>query len=97
MWGQTVLALNQDGSGGLNGAPLDNYTPKNWAQTSAMDLDIGGVTPVIVDLPAGARVLVQGSKESLLHIIDPANLSGSNTVGSTGIDVRTRCSLGCTS
>lgn len=84
MWGQTVLALNHDGTGQANGMPIDSFTPKNWGQTSAMDLDIGGVSPVIVDISPTARILAQGSKQSILYLLDPANLSGINSVGVTG-------------
>jgi hypothetical protein len=85
-WGDTVLALNPDGTG-VNGGPLDSYTPTNFQQLDTADLDLGSTLPALVDLPTpnGTRHLgVQGGKEGILSLLDMTNLSGQGGPGHTG-------------
>jgi hypothetical protein len=85
-WGDTVLALNPDGTG-VNGGPLDSYTPTNFQQLDTADLDLGSTLPALVDLPTPNGTLhlgVQGGKEGILSLLDMANLSGQGGPGHTG-------------
>ena len=95
-WGDTVLALNPDGTG-INGGPLDSYTPTNFQQLDTADLDLGSTLPALVDLPtpSGTRHLgVQGGKEGVLSLLDLANLSGQGGPGHTGGQLATAAAPG---
>jgi putative pyrroloquinoline-quinone binding quinoprotein/VCBS repeat protein/fibronectin type III domain protein/FG-GAP repeat protein len=85
-WGDTVLALNPDGTG-VNGGPVDSYTPTNYQQLDSSDLDLGSTLPALVDLPTPNGTLhlgVQGGKDANLRLINVANLSGQGAPGHTG-------------
>jgi hypothetical protein len=90
-WGDTVLALNPDGTG-VNGGPLDSYTPTNYQQLDTADEDLGSTLPALVDLPTPSGTLhlgVQGGKDQLLRLINIANLSGLGGPGHTGGELQT--------
>lgn len=90
MWGDTVFSLNPNGSG--SGAdPLDSYTPANFQQLQASDLDLGSTAPAILPITTGKypRLAVQGGKDSVLRLINLDQLSGQNGVGHTGGEVFT--------
>jgi hypothetical protein len=85
LWGDSVLALNPDGSG-ANGGPVDSYTPQVFQTLQDQDLDLGSTAPVI--LPgSGTRfphIAVQGGKDQRLRIINLDNLSGQGGPGHVG-------------
>ncbi|HVN71217.1 MAG TPA: hypothetical protein VMU10_04265, partial [Desulfomonilia bacterium] len=88
-WGDSVLALNPDGTG-LDGKPLDSYTPKTFASLNRHDLDLGSTAPAILPAPPGSRVKhlgLQSGKDSLLRLIDLANMNGHASPGYTGGEV----------
>jgi outer membrane protein assembly factor BamB len=90
-WGDSVFALNPDGSG-LNGDPLDSYTPTNQQQLNNTDADLGSTAPAILPLPANSAVThlaVQGGKDALLRLLNLDNLSGQGGLGHTGGEVGT--------
>jgi hypothetical protein len=79
-WGDTVLALNPDGTG-TGSDPVDYFTPLNYAILNSNDLDLGSTLPALVDLPMGMSVLhlgVQGGKEGVLKLLNMASLGGLN-------------------
>ena len=85
-WGESVLALNPDGTG-TNGGPLDSYTPAEYGQLNDTDADIGSTEPAILPtLPSGAHrhLGVQGGKDAMLRLLDMDNLSGQHATGRTG-------------
>ena len=83
-WGDSVFALNPDGTGSA-GWPLDSYTPTNYAQLNAADLDLGSTAPAILPAPSYSGVLaVQSGKDSQLRILDLTNLSGQGGPGHVG-------------
>ncbi len=83
-WGDSVFALNPDGTGS-SGLPLDSYTPTNFAQLDALDLDLGSTAPAILPAPAYPGVLaVQGGKDAILRLLDLTDLSGQGGPGHVG-------------
>ena len=88
-WGDSVFALNPDGSG-LNGNPLDSYTPATYQVLQNTDLDLGSTAPAILPAPAGssiAHLAVQGGKDVKLRLINLDNLSGQGGPGHLGGEI----------
>ena len=89
-WGDSVLALNPDGSGNGTGNPLDSYTPTNFQQLDNDDADLGSTAPALLPTPPGSRyphLAVQGGKDARLRLLDLDNLSGSGSPGHTGGEI----------
>ncbi|CAM5469621.1 cell wall-binding repeat-containing protein [Leifsonia shinshuensis] len=85
-WGDSVLALNPDGTG-AGGGPVDSWTPTNQSQLNQQDLDIGSTAPQVVTPPAGssvAHLAVQSGKDSMIRLLNTANLSGQGGPGHQG-------------
>jgi outer membrane protein assembly factor BamB len=77
-WGDTTFSLNPDGSG-LNGNPLDSYTPADYNLLQKRDLDLGSTAPAILPVPAGSRIQhlgLQSGKDSLIRLLNLDNLNG---------------------
>jgi hypothetical protein len=88
-WGDTVFALNPDGTG-ANGGPLDSYTPDNYQKLDDQDLDLGSTAPAILPVPAGSAVqhlAVQGGKDAMLRLLNLDDLSGQSGLGHMGGEV----------
>ncbi|HEX8954485.1 MAG TPA: hypothetical protein VF945_21670, partial [Polyangia bacterium] len=92
LWGDSVLAVNPDGSGTAMG-PLDVWTPSDEAALNSADADVGSTGPARVPVPAGskyAHVALQGNKVPAgasagpIRLLDLDNLSGTGTVGALG-------------
>ena len=88
MWGDTVFSLNPDGSG-IDGSPLDSYTPENYQYLQDTDLDIGSTAPAILPPASGKypHLAVQGGKDGVLRLINLDQLSGQSGIGHTGGEV----------
>jgi hypothetical protein len=89
-WGDSVLALNPDGTGAGGGMPLDSHTPTNYAQLDGSDIDLGSASLSILPAPAGstvAHVGVQTGKDSKLHLIDLDDMSGTGAPGGVGGEI----------
>jgi hypothetical protein len=85
-WGDSVLALHPDGTG-VNGGPVDSFTPTNYQSLDSGDLDLGSTLPALVEAPAGSAVAhlgVQGGKEGILQLLNMSDLSGQHGPGHTG-------------
>lgn len=85
-WGDTVLAINPDGSG-TGGGPIDSYTPANQADLNAQDLDLGSTAPQVVTAPRGsavAHLAVQSGKDARIRLLNTADLSGQGRPGRSG-------------
>jgi len=84
-WGDSVLALNSDGTGLGNGMPLDSATPKPFVVDYAWpaDQDLGSTSPAV--LPSTSTSLphlaVQGGKEGCVRLFNLDNLNGHNAPG----------------
>jgi hypothetical protein len=102
-WGDSVLALNPDGTG-IGGNPLDSYTPGDQATLNSTDADLGSSAPAILPPIPGStypHLAVQGQKinrttsaaELRLINLDNLSLSAARGPGQTGGDVGGRFSL----
>src|SRR5262249_2901081 len=95
MWGDSILALNADGSGAGGGNPLDSYTPATYQSLQEGDLDLGSTNLLILPtLPtppnSGSnypRLAVQGGKDQVLRLIDLDDMSGQGAPGRVGGEV----------
>ena len=88
-WGDSVFAMNPDGTGGPNGNPVDSYTPLDFQSLQNADADLGSTAPAI--LPgSGTRyphLAAQGGKDGMIRLLDLDNLSGNGGPGHTGGEI----------
>jgi outer membrane protein assembly factor BamB len=90
-WGDTVFALHPDGTG-LNGNPLDSYTPADYQQLDRTDADLGSTAPAILPVPANSAIknlALQSGKDGKIRLLNLDNLSGQGGPGHTGGEVGT--------
>lgn len=87
-WGDSVLALNPDGTGsGTPGMPVDSYTPSTYVQLQNSDADLGSTSPVILPAPAGSNVAhlaLQGGKDGCVRLLNLDRLGGVAGPGHVG-------------
>lgn len=92
-WGDSVIALNPDGTGaGGGGSPVDSYTPTNYQFLADNDEDLGSTLPALVDAPMGSTVAhlgVQGGKDGTLKLLNLDDLSGQGGPGNIGGELQT--------
>jgi outer membrane protein assembly factor BamB len=89
-WGDTLMALNPNGTG-VNGGPVDSYTPTNFQTLQSSDLDFGSSGPVV--LPATSKyphLAVHCGKDQTIRIVNLDNLSGQGGPGHTGGEIYSR-------
>ncbi len=94
-WGDTVFALHPAGTG-VDGGPLDSYTPATFLQLQITDSDLGSTSPAILPVPAKSKVrnlAVQSGKDQLLRLLDLDNLSGRGGTGNVGGEIGTTISV----
>jgi hypothetical protein len=89
MWGDSILALNPDGSGAGNGNPLDSYTPTNYQSLQNADLDLGSTNLLILPDNGSSypHLAVQSGKDQVLRLIDLDDMSGQGAPGKVGGEV----------
>ena len=98
-WGDSVLALNPDGSGAGSGMPLDSYTPSTYgsdipqAGLEGYDADLGAVTLALLPSPPGTAVAyqhlgVQAGKDGCVRLLNLANLSGQSGPAHVGGEIQ---------
>jgi outer membrane protein assembly factor BamB len=87
-WGDTVFALNPDGSGS-NGDPLDTFTPATYQQLQNADADLGSTNLALLPPQPGLypHLAVQCGKDQLLRLLNIDNLSGQGSIGHTGGEI----------
>ena len=86
-WGDTVLALNPQGTGSGSGNPVDSYTPSTYANLNSSDADLGSNAVALVPAPAGSTYTHLGviaGKDGCVRLIRLDNMSGSGGPGHTG-------------
>jgi hypothetical protein len=81
-WGQSVIKLADSPSTGLSLA--GTYTPFNYCQAGARDMDLGASTPALIDLaPAKTStpylLALGGAKQGNAYLLDRSKLPGSLT------------------
>ncbi|MGH8172812.1 MAG: PQQ-binding-like beta-propeller repeat protein [Rhodanobacteraceae bacterium] len=89
-WGDSVLALAPDGTGSGGGMPLDSYTPSTYLQLYNQDTDLGSVSMVVMQPPAGSTVAhlgMQTGKDGKLRLMDLVDMSGAGAPGDGGGDL----------
>jgi len=77
-WGSSVVAIHPDGTTD-GGAPLDSYTPLDYAFITDEDLDLSSTTVAILPIDSTenvGRLAVQGGKDERLRLLDLGDLSG---------------------
>ncbi len=85
-WGDTVLALNPDGTAPGN-KPLDSYTPTNYQELADEDQDLGSSSLVILPTVAGSKyphLAVVAGKDANLRLINLDDMSGQSGAGHLG-------------
>jgi hypothetical protein len=90
-WGDSVLALNPDGSGRGAGLPMDSYTPTNYNQLDGQDIDLGSASLSILPVPAASTVQhlgLQTGKDAKLRLIDLDDMSGTGAPGGVGGEIQ---------
>jgi len=90
-WGDSVLALAPDGTGGGNGLPLDSYTPSNFQSLQNGDTDLGSVSMAILPVPAGSTIAnlgMQAGKDGKLRLIDLDDMSGQGGPAHVGGEIQ---------
>jgi hypothetical protein len=86
-WGDTVLALRPDGTGGNNGLPLDSYTPAEYEDFRLFDEDLGSGSPAVLPPASGSAIAhlgVQIGKDGAVRLLDMDNLAGHGGPGFVG-------------
>jgi hypothetical protein len=76
-WGDSVLELTPDAS-----RLLHNWTPRNQAELTASDGDLGSTSPAVLPVVRGYRLAVQGGKAGVLSLLNLNRLNG--TTGGPG-------------
>jgi len=83
-WGDSVLALSPDGSGGNDGAPLDSYTPTEYQSLAIYDVDLGSTSVALLPPSGGRHLGVQIGKDGVVRLLDLDTLSGQGGPGHVG-------------
>lgn len=95
-WGDSVLALNPDGSGSGMGFPVDSYTPSDYANLYGGDTDLGSTAPAILPSTSATfpHLAIQSGKDSCVRLINLDNMSGAGGPGNAGgeLNAATSCS-----
>lgn len=91
-WGDTVLAVNPDGTGSTSGDPLDTWTPSNYRNLQSTDTDLGSSAPARLPAVSGAgyaHLGVVGGKDGLVRFLNLDDLSGQGGPGHLSGEVGT--------
>jgi hypothetical protein len=89
-WGDSILALNPDGTGtGSGGMPVDSYTPTTFQMLQNKDADLGSVSIALLTAPPGTAAAyqhlgVQVGKDGCVRLINLADMSGHAAPAHTG-------------
>jgi hypothetical protein len=77
--GEAVIRLAATPSGPtFSGNTADYYAPSNWHALDNSDLDLGGASEVLFDMPGAFRphLVAAGGKDSNIYLLDRDNLGG---------------------
>lgn len=92
-WGDSLLALNPDGSGNGSGQPVDSYTPDTYANLEGTDADFGSASIALLPAPPGTapayrHIAMAGGKDGCVRLVNLANLSGAGAPGNIGGEIQ---------
>jgi outer membrane protein assembly factor BamB len=81
-WGQSILQFSDEPGAGLR--LIGTYTPYNYCQTAASDIDIGGSGAVMIDLPTRSSgtphlLALGGGKQGNVYLLDRDHMPGGTT------------------
>src|SRR5579859_1849146 len=87
-WGDTILALNPDGTG-TGGDPVDSYTPTNFQTLQNSDLDLGSTNVLILPNNGSkyAHLALLSGKDARVRLVNLDNMSGQGGPGHTGGEI----------
>lgn len=79
-WGQSILQLSDTAGAGFS--LVGTYTPFNYCQTAAADIDLASSGAVVITLPSSETatpklVALGGAKQGNLYLLDRSNMPGS--------------------
>jgi hypothetical protein len=89
--GEAIVRLGPGAT--FSGTPADYFTPSNWRQLDATDLDLGGSGPVVLDVPGAtpSHLVVALGKNGVAYVLDRQALGGVGTGdGMTGEGVQSQ-------
>jgi F5/8 type C domain/Malectin domain/PQQ-like domain/PQQ enzyme repeat len=89
-WGDSILALNPDGSG-VNNGPIDSYTPSNFQSLQNTDKDLGSTNLLILPNNGSKypHLGMQSGKDAQLRLINLDNMSGQGAPGKVAGEIST--------
>ena len=98
-WGDSVLALNPNGTGAGGGMPVDSYTPTTYGSDipqvglQGYDADLGAETIALMPAPPGTgagylHLGVQTGKDGCVRLLNLANLSGQGAAAQVGGEIQ---------
>jgi malectin (di-glucose binding ER protein)/putative pyrroloquinoline-quinone binding quinoprotein/PQQ enzyme-like repeat protein len=88
-WGDSILALNPNGTGAGNGNPLDSYTPSVYQTLQNNDKDLGS-TNMLILVNNGSKyphLGMQSGKDAVVRLINLDNMSGQGAPGKVAGEV----------
>ena len=81
-WGDSILALNADGSGApLAAMPVDSYTPDSFLGLQNADADLGSASLAVLK---NGSLGLQVGKDACVRLVSLSNMSGQGEAGHTG-------------
>lgn len=86
-YGDSIIKL---ANGLPSSIPVDSYTPSNYQQMDIYDLDLGSTSPCILPTQNQSKtpyMLVQGSKDKTIRLINRQDLSGQGCCGHVGGEI----------
>src|SRR5262249_32646178 len=77
-WGGGEAVIRLTAGPTFSGNPADYYAPSNWEGLDNTDLDPGGASEVLLDMPGAQypHLVAAGGKDGNLYILNRDNLGG---------------------
>jgi hypothetical protein len=77
-WGGGEAVIRLTPGPAFSGNTADYFTPTNWLDLDNGDLDLGGASEVLVDMPGAPtpHLVATGGKDGNLYLLDRDNLGG---------------------
>jgi hypothetical protein len=78
-WSFGEALLRFEGGATFSGLTKDYFVPSNWKAMDDADLDLGGTSPLVLDLPTATqplKLLVALGKNGVIYLVDRQNMGG---------------------